>query len=319
MKIFDMHCDTIYKMYFNNPQNENLLENSFQVDIDKLRRSGAIGQFFALFFDSADERELPVGASPWELFLKMQKLYKEEITRYPEFIREALTYKDILSNKENGLISSILTLEGGEAIMGDPSKLREAHDLGVRLITLTWNNENEMGYPNKNPEFRDLGLKDKGIELVSLMNDLGIIVDVSHLSDGGFWDVIKHSTKPFVASHSNARELCNHPRNLDDSMIRALADKGGVAGLNFCSAFLDGSRLCKIDDLVRHSLYMIDKGGEDFLALGTDFDGIENDLEVKNIGELSKLDSALRKGGLTSSQLEKIYSGNIMRVLKDTI
>ena len=319
MKILDMHCDTIYRLYFENTKKETLRENSFQVDLEKLNKTGAMGQFFALFFDAGDEKELKPGEIPWEVFSNMHSLYKSEISKYPSLIREAFSYEDILSNKEDGIMSSILTLEGAEPIMGDTENLIKAHKMGVRVITLTWNHENKLAYPNKFREFRSLGLKKKGIEAVKTMNELGMIIDVSHLSDGGFWDVVNYSNKPFIASHSNARSVWNHPRNLSDEMIKALADKGGVTGLNFGSSFLDGSRLCKIDDLVKHSLYIINKGGEDVLGLGTDFDGIDNDLEIKDIGQMEKLDSALRKGGLTSSQLEKIYNKNILRVFKETV
>lgn len=319
MNIFDMHCDTLYRLYFESKDGNNLKTNSLQVDLDKLINTGAIGQFFAIFFDAKDEKELRPGQTPWEVFTHMHKLYKEEIKKFPDLVKETLSYKDILLNKEIGAISSILTLEGAESIMGDMVKLKEAHNMGVRLMTLTWNHENELAYPNKFKEFRNLGLKDKGIEAINLMNELGMIIDASHLSDGGFYDILKHSKKPFVASHSNARSLCDHPRNLTDEMIVALADRGGVTGLNFCSSFLDGSSLCKIDDLVKHSLYLLNKGGEDFLSLGTDFDGIENHLEIANIGEMEKLDSALKKGGLKSSQLEKIYNKNILRVFKEVV
>lgn len=319
MKILDMHCDTIYRLYFENSTEGTLKNNSFQVDLEKLEKIGALGQFFSLFFDAQDPKEVKPGETPWEVFTNMHKLYREEVTKYPHLIREVLSYRDIVANKEAGVLSSILTLEGGEAVMGDMDNLRKIHDMGVKLITLTWNNENALAYPNKYENFRELGLKSKGIEAVKLMNELGIIVDVSHLSDGGFWDVVKHSNKPFIASHSNARKVWDHPRNLTDEMIKAMADRGGVTGLNFCSTFLDGSNLCKTKDLVKHALYLMDKGGEDFLALGTDFDGIENALEIRDIGEMEKLDSALKNGGFTSSQLEKIYNKNILRVFKDVV
>ena len=319
MNTFDMHCDTLYRLYFENNGRDTLRENSFQVDLLKLKKIKAMGQFFALFFDVKDERELKIGQTPWDVFTGMHKLYKDEILKSPELIKEAFTYKDLILNKESGVLSSILTLEGAESIMGDMKKLKEIHKRGVRLMTLTWNHENELAYPNKHKDFRTFGLKDKGIEAISLMNDLGMIIDVSHLSDGGFYDVIKHSRKPFIASHSNARSLLDHPRNLSDPMIKALADKGGVTGLNFCSSFLDGGSLCRIEDLLNHSLYLLNKGGEDFLALGTDYDGIENDLEIENIGELEKLDSAFRKKGITSRQLEKIYNKNILRIFKEVI
>ena len=227
MDILDMHCDTIYRLYFENTNKETLKRNHLQVDLEKLKKTGAIGQFFALFFDAGDEKELKPGETPWEVFNNMYRLYKSEIESYPDLIREALSYEDILSNKERGVLSSILTIEGAESIMGDMERLKKAHEMGVRLITLTWNHENDLAYPNTSKDYRNLGLKSKGIEAVKAMNELGMIIDVSHLSDGGFWDVVKHSSKPFIASHSNARSVWDHPRNLTDEMIRALADKGG--------------------------------------------------------------------------------------------
>ena len=154
------------------------------------------------------------------------------------------------------------------------------------------------------------------------MNELGILVDVSHLSDGGFYDVAKISKKPFVATHSDCRALAAHPRNLTDDMIRLLAQKGGVSGINFAPAFLDdtqGNKTSRISDMVRHVKHFIEIGGEDCVGIGTDFDGIGGNLEVGEPGQLALLFEALEKAGITPRQIDKIASGNVLRVMKETM
>jgi membrane dipeptidase len=154
------------------------------------------------------------------------------------------------------------------------------------------------------------------------MNELGILVDVSHLSDGGFYDVAKISKKPFVATHSDCRALAAHPRNLTDDMIRLLAQKGGVSGINFAPAFLDdtqGNKTSRISDMVRHVKHFIEIGGEDCVGIGTDFDGIGGNLEVGEPGRLTLLFEALEKAGITPRQIDKIASGNVLRVMKETM
>ena len=164
------------------------------------------------------------------------------------------------------------------------------------------------------------GLKPFGIAVVERMNELGMMIDVSHLSDGGFWDVLKYSKKPVVASHSNARALCNHPRNLTDDMIRALAEKGGVAGVNFYPAFVHESHKITAENLADHVEYMYRKGGEDFVAMGTDFDGFDDgESTIIHIGQMEEVFDAIKKKGFSASQMDKIWSGNALRVIKETL
>ena len=152
------------------------------------------------------------------------------------------------------------------------------------------------------------------------MNNLGMIIDVSHLSDGGFYDVSKNSRKPFVASHSNARAISNHPRNLTDDMIRTLALSGGVMGINFEKHFLGHNNLSRIEDMLAHIQHIKNIGGIDCISLGTDFDGISNKgLEVKNIGEIEKLSMALSKNNFSEEEIEKIFYKNALRVIKEVL
>ena len=145
---------------------------------------------------------------------------------------------------------------------------------------------------------------------------------MSHLSDGGFYDVAKISKKPFVATHSDCRALAAHPRNLTDEMIRILAEKGGVSGINFAPAFLDdtpGNEESRVSDMVRHVKHFIEVGGEDCVGIGTDFDGIRGHLEVGEPGQLALLFDALENAGITPRQIDKIASGNVLRVMKEVM
>ena len=201
----------------------------------------------------------------------------------------------------------------------------ELYKKGVRLLTLTWNYENCLGSPNSRERtVMDSGLKRFGMEVVERMNDLGIMIDVSHLSDGGFRDCIRHSRVPVVASHSNARSLCPHPRNLSDEMLRAIGEKGGTVGVNFYSAFLretdGGENRADAEDIVRHVRWMMNQAGEDAVALGTDFDGFARaDLPkgIQDVRDMEKVWETMRRAGITPRQIDKIASGNIRRVIRE--
>jgi membrane dipeptidase len=162
------------------------------------------------------------------------------------------------------------------------------------------------------------GLTAFGIEVVKRMEQLGMIVDVSHLSDKGFWDVFNNTTKPFIASHSNSRNVCNHVRNLTDDMIKALSSRGGVVGLNFCTNFInEEASVTYVDDIVKHALHIIDVGGIECLALGTDFDGIGRTTEIDNASEMYKLYEEFKNVGLSDNDIEKIFYKNFLRVFKE--
>lgn len=191
--------------------------------------------------------------------------------------------------------------------------------MGVRAITLTWNYPNEIGYPNTNYEHKDKGLTSFGEEVVHEMNRLGMLIDVSHLSDQGFYDVARLSSKPFIASHSNARAIKNHSRNLDDNMIKTLSEKGGVMGICFERDFLGESEKARIEDMIKHIKHIKNIGGIDVIALGSDFDGCHPDGEISNIGEIEKLSYALKDNNFTEDEIDKIFYRNALRVIKDVL
>ena len=320
MHLIDMHCDTVAKI-LESKNGEGLYENSFDVDIKGMKNAGTMAQFFACFvymemFQGKDRME-----KAYLYAKKMVAKLKEEVQKNSKEIALATTADSILQNQEQGKISAILTLEEGGVINGEFRKLEELYNEGIRLVTLLWNFENCMGYPNsKDRKIMEQGLKPFGFETVERMNDLGMLVDVSHMSDGGFWDVIHTSKKPVVASHSCARSLCNHPRNLTDEMLRALGEKGGLAALNFYPAFIREDQKASKEDLAAHIKHMINVAGMDAVAIGTDFDGFEGgELEIDKTGKMSLLYHTLKKEGFTEEQLEKIWFGNVMRVIKEVV
>ena len=308
MKLIDLHCDTVYKLYKKNAHMLN--ENDHHIDLNKLKKADSYIQVFALF----DSKEL----NDYD-FKKMQKyiaFYKELLSENGETISPVRQITDLKDDKRNAFLS----IEDGGSVKGDMHNLDILYQSDVRMIGLTWNHENCFGYPNssKDNEMRR-GLKVFGFEAVEHMNQLGMIVDVSHLSDGGFYDVAKTSKVPFIASHSNARAIKNHPRNLTDDMIEILADKGGVCGINFYALFLSDQHISLVSDIIEHIKYIYNVGGIDVLAIGSDFDGIDCKLEISDISKIHLLTDALRKNGFNESQIEKIFYGNALRVFHEVL
>ena len=317
MRIVDLHCDTLLRAF---EYDYALAENTGHVDIGKLKKGGSLAQFFAIFlpFNGVDKGD--VHYDRYELFQEIYKLYCREMEANQDSIAPALSFEDIKKNEEAGKISALLTVEDGALIEGDMERLYELYDKGVRLLTLTLNYENCIGFPNSaDNDEHGKGLKEFGIEVLGEMNRLGMLIDVSHLSEGGFWDVAKHSKKPFVASHSCARSLCSHQRNLTDEQMKAVADSGGVAGINFFSRFLrDECEHSSLEDILWHIDYMINKMGKEGVALGSDFDGIDCTLDIKDYSKMPILVEALASK-YSADLVDKICSQNALRVIKDCL
>lgn len=318
MKVVDMHCDTILRIF---DEGGSLLENDFNIDLRKMLKGDYLLQNFAMFVNLGDNDD------PLTKAQRLIDLYYREIEKNKDLIKPVFSYQDIENNQKDGLMSAMLTLEEGAVVNNDLAILRNYYRLGVRMITLTWNHPNGIGYPNlvSTKEYKDLyhindenGLTDFGIEYVKEMERLGMIIDVSHLGDAGFYDVLKYTTKPFVASHSNARSVCGVARNMSDDMIKLLAKRNGVMGINFCGDFLKtskngGERSC-IKDMVNHILYIKDLVGIDYIGLGSDFDGISQDLELKDASMMPMLKDALFEAGLKEEEIEKVFYKNVLRL-----
>lgn len=317
MRFIDMHCDTFWLMM--RKKGVSLQKNDLCIDIEKMQKAGSMAQFFASFIHMSQFEGVDALEEAYRHALAMIAHGKAELAKSSDEIAIAHNFDELIANRDKGKMSAVLTLEEGGILNGKMAYLEELYRQGIRLITLTWNHENCIGFPNsRDPELMKCGLKPFGVEVVGRMNALGMIIDVSHLSDGGFWDVVNYSSKPFVASHSNARTLCNHPRNLTDEMIKALAEKGGVTGVNFYPYFLREDGRATVTDIADHFWHIYQVGGEDVLAFGTDFDGFdEGELDISDIGEMNLVYDAVQKRGFSERQMDKILNGNILRVMQE--
>ncbi|MDR2630676.1 MAG: dipeptidase [Spirochaetaceae bacterium] len=317
MRFIDMHCDTLMLSFIKK------LDDIYEIpeamlDIKRMEAAGAMAQFFAVFMPPRNETLDDVA-----YIEHCVGTFNTTMARHRDSIVPAGSGSDVEQNLDAGRMSAFLSFEDGRPIDGRLENLDRYYGRGFRLITLTWNGENCFGFPNsRDPDVMGRGLKPFGKDAVRRMNELGMVVDVSHLSDGGFWDVAEISRKPFVASHSNCRALSPHPRNLTDDMIRTLADKGGVAGLNFAPEFLNagaegGESTAEL--ISAHARRMIDVGGSECVALGSDFDGTGGNMEIDRVEKMPLLFDRLRRDGLNIEVIEKIAWKNALRVLKDVM
>ena len=308
--MIDLHCDTIMQL-LDHPDSGDLYRNTWKIDIEKLQKAHSKVQDFALFVNLGKTND------PYGRYEEMRNLCTTQIHLYGEHIQHVLSYQDVESGYESGKIGALMSIEEGGVLGGDLDKLKQAYQDGVRLITLTWNYPNGLGEPHCGEQHKKL--TPKGIEFVEAMQDLGIIVDCSHLNDAGTEQLGDILDVPFVASHSNAREVTAHTRNLPDNLIKLIANKGGVIGLNFAQSFLGTSPVSRIEDIVKHGLYLINKGGEDVVALGTDFDGIKPNTEIRDASEMYRLYDAFKEAGLSVEQCEKLFWKNADRLLKEIL
>ena len=332
--IIDMHCDTIFKIYELRRQGQDvkLRCNNLHLDLLRMKEAGYMAQCFALFTYMPYTQDR--GVDPFEYVKALSDTMDRELEANADLICPALSAGDIVRNYREGFLSAIKTIEEGAVYKGSPELVRYFYEHGVRKSTLTWNFENELGFPNravKDPETGEYhvfpeterGLKKAGQDVVQLMEELGMLIDVSHLGDAGIFEIldIVGPHTPVIASHSNARAVAGHPRNLTDQMLRGIAEHGGLIGINFCAAFLteDGKGVSRINDMVRHARYIYNVASIDAIGLGTDFDGIDDQLELNGAGEMQKLADALSAAGFTTGEIEKIFWRNAMRVYEEVL
>lgn len=313
MRFVDLHCDTLTQ-----DCGDILRSWTGHINLDKLKRGGAWVQFFALFVPTGKEASEAAGGplAPHAFYERYLAVWRREMAANADAVASAASMADVRTNTAAGRLSAVLAVEDAAALEGRLERVDEMYGHGVRLMTLTWNYENELGWPHASePVLMGRGLKPFGVEVVRRMNELGMIVDVSHLSDGGFADVARLTGAPFVASHSCARSLSGHTRCLSDAQLHTLADKGGVVGLNFCPRFLRaGSEHATIDDVVRHALHIRNKAGIEALALGSDFDGVPGTLEFEDYAGMPRLAAALERR-FSAAEMDGICSGNALRVM----
>lgn len=259
--IADFHCDTLSHAMRHGGDLRRRPQG--QLDVERLVAAGVDLQVFAVFSSPSSLQ------GPLHDALLMIEIFWQAVDQglvHPVLWREDL-------QKTKGSVSGMLSMEGGEPLRGDVNLLRFFFRLGVRALGLTWNGRNVLA-DGVDETATGGGLTTAGREVVAEMNRLGMLVDVSHLSEAGFWDVVAECQGPFTASHSNARAICPHRRNLTDSQLRAVAASGGVVGLNFCPPFLASTGQAGIDDVLKHAEHMLSVMGRGHVGLGSDFDGV---------------------------------------------
>ena len=214
------------------------------------------------------------------------------------------SYDDFLSIKKENKIGILLSIEEGDILDNDLSNLDYLYSLGIRMITLSWNYDNCL--------CNQFGLTPFGKDVVKKMNQLGMIIDVSHANDKVFFDVINCSTKPVIASHSNCRNICNVKRKLSDEMLKKLVEYGGLIGINLYKDIVG-------ENLIDHFLHLKNLGYINHVGLGTDFDGIENPICVNNASEIGKLSTLLKENGFNENEIRKIFYQNFQMVIKNIL
>lgn len=312
MKFIDLHCDTAGRIFY---ENLHLDKSICKIDIEKLKKGSCLGQVFAVFVDQK------LNFNPYDEFLKIYNKFMDELKENSSDIMLVRNLDELAAAESKNKIGAFLSIEEGEVIRGSVKKLHDVYQKGVRILTLTWNYKNKLGYPNYQFKYKDKGLTEKGKEIVCECENLGIIPDASHLSDRGFYDLIDICNKPFLASHSNARAVTNHPRNLTDDMIKVLSSKGGVMGLNFCLDFLEDPEdsIARLEAIAAHAEHIKNVGGIDVLSIGSDFDGILNEVEIEDSSQFYKLYDILKKHNFTEREIEKVFYDNVKRVFRDTL
>ncbi|EPR13533.1 dipeptidase [Ruminiclostridium papyrosolvens] len=311
MTFVDAHCDTITTIM---KTGGALKSNTGHIDLDRLKKYDSFVQFFAAFIAPEQAK---MGALRRTLDI-IDKLYREiEINNND--IMLCRNYNDIVNAISSRKVAAVLTIEGGEALEGSLSVLRMLYQLGVRAITLTWNFRNQIA-DGVADEVTNGGLTPFGRQVVAEMNRLGMMVDVSHLSEAGFWDVINLSSAPIIASHSNAKKICGHSRNLTDEQLLALKKNGGVTGINLYPFFIINDGKAEIKHVISHIEHIVGLTGEDTLGLGADFDGIdETPAGLEGVQCFPDLINELLKLNYSESLINKIAGENFLRVIKTVV
>ncbi len=315
MFICDCHCDTLTELY---NKNASLYENEQHFDIKRQIALGGGLQFCAIYVPTEVFRYQ--GGLRYTLCL-LDK-YNQEIKKLHENgidvlqVRTAEDAGNVLKHKA----ATLLAIEEGGAIDGSLEALRCLYELGVRAMTLTWSNRNDIA-DGINEEATGSGLTLFGKQVVAEMNRLGMLVDVSHISTAGFWSVIETSTKPIIATHSNAKSLCSHPRNLNDEQIKALAQNGGLAGITFAGQFLEEDwRNACIESVHKHIDYMLNLiGNDDHIGFGSDFDGISHPpYNIQGVQDYKPLIEYLSKY-YSDETINKITNQNVINLLQKVL
>lgn len=309
--VFDLHCDTALAMLNQElKQSKGLKKNDCHIDLERASRLGGYAQCFACFTTTWDE--LPNGLTVADLFEREMIALLSEVEKNKNQISLIYSASDIRKNLEKGKMSAVLTIEGPAGIGFEPALLEDLYKIGFRISTLTWNEQN----PLAGSHITGGGLTDLGREYVRECQRLGILLDVSHLSDEAFWDLMDMTHAPVIASHSNSRAVHNASRNLTDDMFRAICNTGGVAGINLYNAFL-GDEPVTLDTVCEHIFHFMELDpGAKHICLGGDLDGCDALPEgFEGIHSYNVLADKLISRGLDEKTVMDIYWNNAIGVM----
>lgn len=301
----DLHNDTITGIL---NQNQDFFHNNLNIDLKNLKKFKQASLFFAIFLNKEKLN------APFKNTMDIIDFYYENLNKYNDLIEHNNSHRELLKTLEKNKISSFLSLEGGEAIENDLDNIHRFYDRGVRSMTLTWNNKNNIGYGALSKE--DSGLTDFGFKVIKEMEKVNMLIDISHLNENGFKDVSKR-IETIYASHSNSFSITNHKRNLKDYQIKEIKDHNGIIGINFHGFFLHESGKYNFEHILRHMDHILNIGGENILAIGGDFDGT-NYLchDLKKVDGIKKLhETVLIEFGREITL--KIFSKNYLSFVKN--
>lgn len=307
ISVFDAHCDTISRCYY---LHEGLRCNTGDLSLEKTERFARYCQFFALW--TTKEYADGDGCTMEEAYHTLLGCFRAQMACNSDKIIQCRTAQDVEQAHRCGKAAAFLTVEGAELLGYDPARLDQAAIDGVTAINLTWNYANALSGSSK--ERPERGLSTVGRDFVRKMEDLHILVDVSHLSEAGFWDVAEIASRPFIASHSNAKSVWNHTRNLTNEQITAIIENQGVIGLNFYEGFVGGSR--DLDMVRAHLDRILELGGAGNVALGGDWDGCDLIGDLPAIDSLPRLYEHLLLRGYEETVVQNLFYNNLMRVVR---
>ncbi len=297
MRFFDLHCDTLYEMY---SQNASLYQNNLHIDLQKGSCFSPWYQVFAIWIPDTLK-----GEKALSFFQNVLSYAKEQEKKYEQHITFVGNKEQSKKAEREGKCAAILAVEGGSLLASNAKSISQLAKQGVKVITLTWNGSNELGNGCLSKDNR--GLTAFGKETVRNLCRQGMVVDVSHLNEAGFWDVAALSDKPFLATHSVSAAVNEHLRNLNDCQFAQIRDRGGVVGINFCSDQLGG---LDFETVYRHISHFCELDGENTVAIGTDFDGTTLTPPWNTMAVIEQLSEFLTKKGFSSALTDKILFKN---------
>lgn len=307
--VADCHCDTLLDV-LKNGRSLYAYSGDGHVDLVRLQQGGVNIQFFAAFIETVYKPCHSLTRA-----LEIIDTFYREIEMCGGAIVHGYNGRQIRKILKQDKIAAVLGIEGGEALNGNLAVLHALHRLGVRFLGLTWNQRNQIA-DGVAEGITGGGLTCFGRELVREMNSLGMLIDLAHISEAGFWDVLECSRDPVIVSHANCYRLRNHPRNLRDDQITALARSGGVLGLSFVPEFTGDS----IEDFLDHLDFVAGLAGTDVIALGSDFDGIEKTPEgLEDARCYPVITAKLFERGYTEKEIKGIMGGNVLRLIEKVL